>query len=79
MGAAAESAGEVGAMGGEPGAEEEAAAAAAATAAAVPSYRRLYDAAMGLLKSELELEPYPIPEGLEGNSAVVGKGRSQQV
>lgn len=45
----------------------------------VPSYQRLYDSAMGLLESELKLEPYPIPEGLEGNSAVVGKGRSQQV
>lgn len=46
----------------------------------VPSYRRLYDAAMGLLESELELEAYPIPEGLAGKkSAVVGKGRNQQV
>ena len=56
-----------------------AAAAAAAAAAGAPSYRRLYDAAMRLLESELELEPYPIPAGLEGNSAVVGKGRNQQV
>lgn len=45
----------------------------------VPSYRRLYDSAMELLRSELKLEPYPIPEGLEGNCAVVGKGRNQQV
>lgn len=44
-----------------------------------PSYRRLYDAAMGLLESEIGLEPYPIPEGLEGNCAVVGKGRNLQV
>ncbi|CAM9670947.1 unnamed protein product, partial [Ectocarpus sp. 8 AP-2014] len=43
-----------------------------------PSYRRLYDAAMGLLESEIGLEPYPIPEGLEGNCAVVGKGRNLQ-
>jgi len=47
--------------------------------ARAPSYRRLYDAAMQLLQSELQLEPYPIPAGLEGNSAVVGKGRNQQV
>lgn len=53
--------------------------AAAAAAAGAPSYRRLYDSAMRLLESELKLEPYPIPTGLEGNSAVVGKGRSQQV
>lgn len=48
-------------------------------AAEAPSYRRLYDSAMQLLESELKLEPYPIPAGLEGNSAVVGKGRNQQV
>eukprot|EP00903_Cladosiphon_okamuranus_P008160 g7859.t1 len=52
--------------------------AAAAAAAGAPSYRRLYDSAMRLLESELELEPYQIPAGLEGNSAVVGKGRNQQ-
>lgn len=46
---------------------------------AVPSYRRLYDAAMELLESELELDAYPIPEGLGKKSAVVGKGRNQQV
>lgn len=51
----------------------------AAAAAGAPSYRRLYDSAMRLLESELKLEPYPIPAGLEGNSAVVGKGRNQQV
>lgn len=34
---------------------------------------------MGLLESEIGLEPYPIPEGLEGNCAVVGKGRNLQV
>ena len=50
-----------------------------AEAVVPPSYRRLYDSAMSLLESELELEPYPIPEGLGGNSAVVGKGRSKQV
>ncbi|CAM9360983.1 unnamed protein product [Ectocarpus sp. 12 AP-2014] len=43
-----------------------------------PSYRRLYDAAMELLESEIGLKPYPIPEGLEGNCAVVGKGRNSQ-
>lgn len=52
---------------------------AAAAAVEVPSYRRLYDSAMRLLESELSLEPYPIPDGLEGNSAVVGKGVRQQV
>ena len=45
----------------------------------VPSYRRLYDAAMELLEVELELEAYPIPEGLAGKSATVGTGRNQQV
>lgn len=34
---------------------------------------------MGLLESEIGLEPYPIPEGLEGKCAVVGKGRNLQV
>lgn len=53
--------------------------AAAAAAIEVPSYRRLYDSAMHLLESELSLEPYPIPDGLEGNTAVVGKGLRQQV
>ncbi|CAB1107425.1 unnamed protein product [Ectocarpus sp. CCAP 1310/34] len=43
-----------------------------------PSYRRLYDAAMELLESEIGLEPYPIPQGLGGNCAVVGKGRNLQ-
>lgn len=48
-------------------------------AAAVPCYRRLYNSAMRALEGEMELQPYPIPEGLEGNAAVVGKGRSEQV
>lgn len=45
----------------------------------VPSYRRLYDVAMELIESKLELDAYPIPEGLGKKSAVVGKGRNQQV
>ncbi|CAM9190697.1 unnamed protein product [Pylaiella littoralis] len=53
-------------------------AAAAAAAVEAPSYRRLYDSAMRLLESELTLEAYPIPDGLAGNSAVVGKGLREQ-
>ncbi|CAM9441805.1 unnamed protein product [Ascophyllum nodosum] len=33
---------------------------------------------MELLEDELELEAYPIPEGLAGKSATVGTGRNQQ-
>ncbi len=62
-----------------PGASGGSESAPTAGTAATPSYRRLYDEAMQLLENELLLEPYPIPAGLEGNSAVVGKGRNQQV
>lgn len=34
---------------------------------------------MEALKDEMTLEPYPIPEGLEGNEAVLEKGRIKQV
>lgn len=60
--------------------QQGAAGTAAFTAATpAPQYRRLYDAAMDALKSKMTLEPYPIPEGLESNQAVVGKGRNTQV
>lgn len=52
---------------------------ASAAATPAPSYRRLYDAAMDALESKMALESYPIPEGLEANQAVVGKGRNMQV
>lgn len=44
-----------------------------------PRYRRFYDAAMKAISREMAVEPYPIPEGLASNSAVVGKGRNEQV
>jgi phycoerythrobilin:ferredoxin oxidoreductase len=41
-------------------------------------YQPFLDRAISTLKSRLELQPYPIPEGFERKSAIVGKGKNQQ-
>lgn len=40
-------------------------------------YQPFLDAAIALLQNRLNLQPYPIPEGFESKSAIVGKGKHQ--
>jgi phycoerythrobilin:ferredoxin oxidoreductase len=40
-------------------------------------YQPFLDAAIALLRSRLDLQPYPIPSGFESKSAIVGKGKHQ--
>jgi phycoerythrobilin:ferredoxin oxidoreductase len=41
-------------------------------------YQPFLDRAIDILQSRLELQPYPIPEGFESKSAIVGKGKNEQ-
>ena len=41
-------------------------------------YQPFLDHAISYMKSHLDLAPYPIPEGFESKSAVVGKGKHQE-
>jgi phycoerythrobilin:ferredoxin oxidoreductase len=41
-------------------------------------YQPFLETAIGLLQSRLDLQPYPIPEGFETKSALVGKGKHQE-
>ncbi|NJL62645.1 MAG: phycoerythrobilin:ferredoxin oxidoreductase [Methylacidiphilales bacterium] len=41
-------------------------------------YQPFLDYAIAYMRSRLELEAYPIPEGFESKSAVVGKGKNQE-
>ncbi|MBF2067758.1 MAG: phycoerythrobilin:ferredoxin oxidoreductase [Calothrix sp. C42_A2020_038] len=41
-------------------------------------YQPFLDYAISYLTSCLELQPYPIPEGFERKSAIIGKGKNQQ-
>jgi phycoerythrobilin:ferredoxin oxidoreductase len=41
-------------------------------------YQPFLDWAISTLKSHLDLQPYPIPEGFERKSAIAGKGKNQQ-
>ncbi len=41
-------------------------------------YQPFLDHAIAYMRSHLQLEPYPIPEGFESKSAVVGKGKNQE-
>jgi phycoerythrobilin:ferredoxin oxidoreductase len=41
-------------------------------------YQPFLDRAIKILKSRLELQPYPIPEEFGRKSAIVGKGKNQQ-
>ena len=40
-------------------------------------YQPFLDAAIAILQERLDLQPYPIPEGFESKSAIVGKGKHQ--
>ncbi|NET49666.1 MAG: phycoerythrobilin:ferredoxin oxidoreductase, partial [Merismopedia sp. SIO2A8] len=40
-------------------------------------YQRFLDYAIAQLDEHLDLRPYPIPEGFETKSAIVGKGKHQ--
>lgn len=40
-------------------------------------YQPFLDYAIALLQERLNLQPYPIPEGFESKSAIVGKGKHQ--
>jgi phycoerythrobilin:ferredoxin oxidoreductase len=42
-------------------------------------YQPFLDRAIDLMRSKLELEPYPIPEGFEFKEAVTGKGKHETV
>ncbi len=42
-------------------------------------YQPFLDRAIDLMRSKLELEPYPIPEGFEFKEAVTGKGKNETV
>jgi phycoerythrobilin:ferredoxin oxidoreductase len=41
-------------------------------------YQPFLDYAIAYLQSRLDLQPYPIPEGFERQSAITGKGKNQQ-
>jgi phycoerythrobilin:ferredoxin oxidoreductase len=41
-------------------------------------YQPFLDYAIDYMRSRLQLEPYPIPEGFESKSAIVGKGKNQE-
>jgi phycoerythrobilin:ferredoxin oxidoreductase len=41
-------------------------------------YQPFLDHAIAYMRSHLQLESYPIPEGFESKSAVVGKGKNQE-
>lgn len=41
-------------------------------------YQPFLDYAIATLESRLDLQPYPIPEGFERKSAIVGKGKNQE-
>lgn len=41
-------------------------------------YQPFLDYAIATLRSRLDLQPYPIPEGFERKSAIVGKGKNQE-
>jgi phycoerythrobilin:ferredoxin oxidoreductase len=41
-------------------------------------YQPFLDYAIATLRSHLALQPYPIPEGFERKSAIVGKGKNQE-
>jgi phycoerythrobilin:ferredoxin oxidoreductase len=41
-------------------------------------YQPFLDHAIATLKSRLDLQPYPIPEGFERKSAITGKGQNQE-
>ncbi|MEB3280122.1 MAG: phycoerythrobilin:ferredoxin oxidoreductase [Lyngbya sp.] len=42
-------------------------------------YQPFLDYALQLLKQQLELQPYPIPEGFERKEGVMGKGKKQDL
>ena len=41
-------------------------------------YQPFIDRAIAILRSRLDLEPYPIPEGFERKAGVMGKGKKQE-
>ena len=41
-------------------------------------YQPFWDHAIAVLQERLDLQPYPIPEGFESKSAIVGKGKRQE-
>ncbi|BAZ37772.1 ferredoxin-dependent bilin reductase [Calothrix sp. NIES-4101] len=41
-------------------------------------YQPFLDSAIACLNSRLDIQPYPIPEGFEHKSAIVGKGKNQE-
>lgn len=42
-------------------------------------YQPFLDHAIDYMKSRLELAPYPIPSGFESKSAIVGKGKNEEI
>ena len=41
-------------------------------------YQPFLDTAIDMLRSRLDLQPYPIPTGFESKSALTGKGKHQE-
>lgn len=42
-------------------------------------YQPFLDEAIAILRDRLDLQPYPIPVGFESKSAMVGKGKHEEV